>query len=600
MGVYNHLHDLPGSQDRKIARPPRTIGESISPAGLIHGSLTFEDEVYKVHERVGRRMSVLLCPIFCVGGILMIALSSEWVLGIAMLAIVPMIAMPVFAGKRTRRWMAVVQCAAIMIVVSGMTMARFRIDMNAVLNHIIVCRIAPLDECVSMEIDETYWTTLVSNNSVAPAYGALNGSVYHASILLNVGLVFVLATVFAAFRSLILCGTFAFILLSFHVFVRTSVGTHIFYATIAGAIFGISERGRLSVEKAWRATFKQQYRDAAKMNCMNKVIISKSSELNIAWEDLRVAKSGHAEIQRHRATLRTLLGDFIDASDIDFQRKIGSGTFGEVWFGEWSGNAVAVKQLLPKERERSERSKQSVEQVVREFAILFRVHHPHIVRLFGVIWDEGALPALVLEYVPNGTLGQLLYPSALRRSSLRQPLTWHEPMLRIMLNICEALNYLHTQKPHKLLHRDLKPDNIFLTQTFSGKLGDLGEARNQAPKSDDMSRVGSPVYVAPEIIRGNAYDTSVDIYSLGIVLNECDTNKRPYHHCRFAAVSVASDPHFRPLVTNSNASFLSLVSSCWHDDPSQRPSAENVTHFLRAQDVGFEWDRQGLSLSPSG
>lgn len=525
----------------------------------------------------------------------MIALSSELFLGFAMLAIVPMVAIPAFAGARIRRWGAVMQCAAIMIVVSGMTMAQFMVDMNAVLNHMIICRIAPLDKCVSMEIDETYWTTLLSNHSVddAPAYAALNGSVYHASILLNVGLLFSLASVFAAFRSLVLCGTFFFIILSFHVVVRTSVGSHIFYATIAGAIFSISERGRISVEKSWRATFKQNCRDAVKIKSMKKKIIKKSSELNLAWEDLRVAKSGNAEIQRHRATLRTLLGDFIDASDIDFQRKLGSGAVGEVWFGEWSGNAVAIKQLLPKEHERSERSKHSVEQVVREFAILFRVHHPHIVRLFGVIWDEGALPALVLEYVPNGTLGQLLYPSTLRRSSLRQPLTWHEPMLRIMLNVCEALDYLHTQKPHKLLHRDLKPENIFLTQTFSGKLGDLGEARNQSQNSDDMSRVGSPVYVAPEIIRGDAYDTSVDIYSLGIVLNECDTNQRPYHHCRFTAVSVASDPHFRPLVTNSNSSFRSLVSSCWHDDPSQRPAAATVTSFLRAQFVTLAWETPG-------
>lgn len=545
----------------------------------------FHADVYLIHERVGRRVSLIFCPLFGISGAVLIILDDGMVIpGTVMMALTIVIALPLFGGKRTKRYMAVIQCTAIMIILTVCFTMRFHVEMSVIQDKVLIC--TPQNVCVATE--DVAWNQNQSDQ--IPSYVSQKGALYHAAFLLNMGLLHLLAIVFAALRSWNLHATYVCSMVVFHALVRTNPSSHLFYGTIAFAILCASERSRASVEEAWRNSFRQKRKDAANLIRMSEVLTHKTSELNTAWENLRVAKSGDAEIQRHRLTMRTLLGEFVDPTSVKFHTKIGSGSFGEVWMGEWGGKAVAVKQLLPQERERTERSKQTVEQVVREFAILFRVHHPHIVRLFGVIWEEGALPALVLEYVPNGTLGQLLYPSVMRRASLHQSLTWHSPFLRILMNVCEALEYLHTQRPHQLLHRDLKPDNIFMTQQFSAKLGDLGEARNQAARGspNSMSRVGSPVYVAPEIIRGEHYGTQVDVYSLGIVFNECDSRQRPYKNRKFNAISVASDPTFRPHIQSTNQSFRSLVVACWDADPRRRPSATEILASIRIN--GSDWD----------
>merc|ERR1711871_667650 len=102
------------------------------------------------------------------------------------------------------------------------------------------------------------------------------------------------------------------------------------------------------------------------------------------------------------------------------------------------------------------------------------------------------------------------------------------------LAIARALEYMHhgLDDGYALIHRDVKPENILLTNDSVAKLADLGEARYQNRNIQNeatvMSMVGTLYYVAPEIILGDEYNEKVDVYSFGILLNEMNTKFIPY------------------------------------------------------------------------
>jgi serine/threonine protein kinase len=129
---------------------------------------------------------------------------------------------------------------------------------------------------------------------------------------------------------------------------------------------------------------------------------------------------------------------------------------------------------------------------------------------------------MVMEWAPGGTLANLL-------SSTDGPLYWADPILRLASDVARGMVYLHTreyvddvdgQLKRSIIHRDLKPANILLTEYNSGKLADFGSSKAQF--SDDSAvlhtAVGTPMFVAPEVMRGEKYTELVDVYSFGVLL----------------------------------------------------------------------------------
>ena len=153
----------------------------------------------------------------------------------------------------------------------------------------------------------------------------------------------------------------------------------------------------------------------------------------------------------------------------------------------------------------------------REAKALARLSHPSIVHIHDYGEYEGA-PFLVMEYVPSGTLA--------KRPD--KPVPWREAV-QIILPVARALAYAHAQH---VIHRDIKPGNVLLTENNEPMLSDFGIAKivgvnDGATITGAGTTIGTPEYMAPEQWMGESSPQS-DIYSLGVVLYELVTGKKPY------------------------------------------------------------------------
>lgn len=159
-----------------------------------------------------------------------------------------------------------------------------------------------------------------------------------------------------------------------------------------------------------------------------------------------------------------------------------------------------------------------------EVQITIKFDHGNVVRGFAG-HPTGPEAFLALEYCAGGTLDQLL----LERG--RMPI---ERSLQLVLDVAEGLRYTHDKK---VLHRDVKPANVFLDEGGRAKLGDFGTGVYMAEGSDE--RVGTAFYMAPEIFEGNAPTPRSDIYSLGVLAYEVLTGVRPFLGDSYDALMMA-------------------------------------------------------------
>ncbi len=155
---------------------------------------------------------------------------------------------------------------------------------------------------------------------------------------------------------------------------------------------------------------------------------------------------------------------------------------------------------------------------LKEAKISGRLQHPNIVTVFDVGEDEGVL-YLAMEYISGGALSQRL------TDGLEFPI--HE-RIRILAEVADALAHAHQRG---VIHRDVKPANILLTEASVAKVTDFGIGKLLTGDTDLTTTgqmVGSPAYMSPEQIRGDKLDVRSDIFSLGVVLYQTLTLKKPF------------------------------------------------------------------------
>ncbi|XP_078149923.1 wall-associated receptor kinase 5-like [Carex rostrata] len=195
-------------------------------------------------------------------------------------------------------------------------------------------------------------------------------------------------------------------------------------------------------------------------------------------------------------------------------RVLGRGGQGKVYKGVIENNqVVAIKKALElKETPKGE--------FVNEIILLSQINHKNIVRLLGCCLED-KIPMLVYEFVPNGTLFELLHGNSRTR-----PISL-STRLKVALDSAEALDYLHSSVIQTILHGDIKSANILLENGYRAKVSDFG-ASNLVPIDDtDVAKVvqGTRGYIDPEYFATGILTKKSDVYSFGVVLLELITRK---------------------------------------------------------------------------
>lgn len=192
------------------------------------------------------------------------------------------------------------------------------------------------------------------------------------------------------------------------------------------------------------------------------------------------------------------------------RHRLGSGQTSHVYLAEHARHGrVALKIPRPDLEDRPVLRRMFESEVM----ITLRLDHERVVKaLDGHPTGRGAY--LVLEMCPGGTLDQLLLEKG------RLPL---DQALGLVEDVAAGLAYTHEQK---VLHRDVKPANVFLTDAGRAKLGDFGTGVFMA--ENNVDRVGTAFYMAPEIFEGSAATVRSDVYGLGVLAYEVLTGERPF------------------------------------------------------------------------
>src|ERR1051326_4682686 len=221
----------------------------------------------------------------------------------------------------------------------------------------------------------------------------------------------------------------------------------------------------------------------------------------------------------------------------------------------------------------------SRDRMVREAQALGRLgDHPNIVTVFD-IGDEQGCPYFVCQYVQGGPLGDMLKSSPGKRLPLAQT-------MKIAVEVCRALSHAHQLG---IVHRDVKPSNIWMTQDGTVKLGDFGLALRLDSSQVSMQGmlVGTAAYVSPEQAEGQPASPASDLYSLGIVLYEMLTGRRPFLSDNLLGVvwQHVNTPPVAPSWHNPEipAQVEALVLQLLAKQPAERPaSAAQVAETLAA------------------
>jgi len=215
-------------------------------------------------------------------------------------------------------------------------------------------------------------------------------------------------------------------------------------------------------------------------------------------------------------------------------------------------------------------TEQEKKETFNEAAILKRLDHPNIIKFKEVFIQRKPKEALniVTEFADGGDLGQKI------ESQNKQPFK-ESQILDYITQICLALQHLHKKK---IIHRDLKSGNVFLMQSGIVKLGDFGISkglRNSQEKAKTM--VGTPYYLAPEIINGQQYDAKCDIWALGILLYELMTFKMPFNAVSLPLLSIKINRGvYKPPPSTYSNEIKDLLKKCLTIEPDKRPSIDEI------------------------
>jgi aurora kinase len=259
--------------------------------------------------------------------------------------------------------------------------------------------------------------------------------------------------------------------------------------------------------------------------------------------------------------------------DFEILKELGCGSFGRVFLARHLKTRVlyAIKAIDKKDKTNIEEKPY----FRRELEVMYKIHHPNVVKLFGHFEDNNYC-YFIMEYISKGNVYNLLTLDKKKQISPKVVAT-------IMKDVISAVYFLHNMNP-PIIHRDIKPENVLLNEGIIAKLTDFGWSNYIQEDKERKTVCGTPIYLAPEIIKEQGHDKRVDIWCIGVLLFELITKKVPFQGKDLETLK-SNILHLKiswPQEMNPDAK--DLISKILKLDPNQRmPLEEMLEHpfFLK-------------------
>ncbi|XP_069101203.1 serine/threonine-protein kinase B-raf-like isoform X4 [Argopecten irradians] len=278
-------------------------------------------------------------------------------------------------------------------------------------------------------------------------------------------------------------------------------------------------------------------------------------------------------IRRHR---RDSNEDWeIPAEDIQMGPRIGSGSFGTVYRGYYHGH-VAIKRLNV-----TDPTPQQLKAFKNEVAVLRKTSHMNILLFSG--WTSRPQLAIITQWCEGSSLYKHLHITENRFEMVT--------LMEISRQTAQGMDYLHAKS---IIHRDLKTNNIFLTDNLTVKIGDFGLATVKTRWSGShqfQQPTGSILWMAPEVIRmkeANPYTNQSDVYAYGIVLYELMTGQLPYSNInnKDQILFMVGKGYLKPDVSKTRSDtpkrYRMLMQECCKFDREQRPLFPQILSVMES------------------
>ncbi|XP_041348192.1 LIM domain kinase 2-like isoform X2 [Gigantopelta aegis] len=289
------------------------------------------------------------------------------------------------------------------------------------------------------------------------------------------------------------------------------------------------------------------------------------------------------------------------ASDLQHGEVLGQGFFGQAVkvTHKVTGEVMVLKELFRFDED-------AQKSFLHEVSVLRNLDHPNVLKFMGVLYKDKKLN-LITDYIAGGTLTDILH-------DISRDIPWVE-RIKFARDIADGMAYLHSMG---IMHRDLTSHNCLVRMDKSVVVADFGLAkimpkqleihmmekeRDKKPKSTKRrftrrkryTVVGSPYWMAPEMMTTGIYDENVDIFSYGIVV--CEIIARvpadPDYMPRTIDFGLNIDVFSSRLSPDYPSSFLKLAAMCTQMSPDNRPNFDKITHLCEALHLNAE---HGMSL----
>ncbi|KAL9374975.1 hypothetical protein Peur_031854 [Populus x canadensis] len=255
--------------------------------------------------------------------------------------------------------------------------------------------------------------------------------------------------------------------------------------------------------------------------------------------------------------------------EISLGERIGLGSYGEVYRGDWHGTEVAVKRFLDQDI-----TGESLAEFRSEVRIMKRVRHPNVVLFMGAVTRAPNL-SIVTEFLPRGSLYRLLHRPNSQLDERRR--------LRMAFDAARGMNYLHNCTP-MIVHRDLKSPNLLVDKNWVVKVCDFGLSRmKHSTFLSSRSTAGTAEWMAPEVLRNEPSDEKCDVYSFGVILWELSTLQQPWGGMNpMQVVGAVGFQHRRLDIPNDmDPAIADIIRNCWKTDPKLRPTFAEIMAALK-------------------